>query len=181
MDIGKNIKYYRQNLNLTQKELANKSGLSEISIRKYENNDRKPKYENLKKIAIALNISPTDIDPSFVVEPFKSPFKENDVVDLIKSNLGDDAKKIPSSDLYNLYNELFTVFKESLKPAIISQILKKTINKTTSNNIDIDLNEDILNELTNFFIANNLNENNLTFKFDPSSNKLYMDFKIDNK
>lgn len=57
MDIGSNIKRIRENRNMTQKELADTAGISEISIRKYEANDRKPKYENLEKIAKALRVS----------------------------------------------------------------------------------------------------------------------------
>lgn len=52
--IGQKIKELRIKQNMTQKELAAKSGLSEITIRKYESNERKPKIENIRNIAIAL-------------------------------------------------------------------------------------------------------------------------------
>ena len=61
MIIGNKIKEIRKKQGLTQKELANLTGLSEISIRKYENNNRKPKIENIKKIANALNVDVFDI------------------------------------------------------------------------------------------------------------------------
>lgn len=57
MTIGEKIRKARKSKGLTQKELAEISGLSEISIRKYENGDRHPKSDQLKKISSALDIS----------------------------------------------------------------------------------------------------------------------------
>lgn len=56
-NIGQRIKELRIKQNMTQKELAEKSGLSEITIRKYESNERKPKIENIRNIAAALKVS----------------------------------------------------------------------------------------------------------------------------
>lgn len=58
MSLGNDIQKYRKEKKLTQLELAKRAGLSEISIRKYENGDRKPKIEAVQKIAEALDISP---------------------------------------------------------------------------------------------------------------------------
>ena len=58
MSLGNDIQKYRKDKKLTQLELAKRAGLSEISIRKYENGDRKPKIETVQKIAEALDISP---------------------------------------------------------------------------------------------------------------------------
>lgn len=46
---GNLIRVYRKSNKMTIKELAAKSGVSEISIRSYENNKRNPKYETLEK------------------------------------------------------------------------------------------------------------------------------------
>lgn len=54
MTIGQKIKAIRKNAGLTQKELAQKMGLSFQSIAQWENDLRKPKIETLKKIADAL-------------------------------------------------------------------------------------------------------------------------------
>lgn len=54
MTIGQKIKATRKNAGLTQKELAQKMGLSFQSIAQWENDLRKPKIETLKKIADAL-------------------------------------------------------------------------------------------------------------------------------
>lgn len=56
MNYGDSIKNARKKAGLTQKELAEKAGLAEITIRQYETNKREPRSESLKKIATALEI-----------------------------------------------------------------------------------------------------------------------------
>lgn len=58
---GNLIRVYRKRNKMTIKELAEKSGVSEISIRSYENNKRNPKYETLEKIADVLGIPVSEI------------------------------------------------------------------------------------------------------------------------
>ena len=55
--LGKKIKLYRKYKSLTQKQLADKIGVSEITIRRYESNQKEPKHNTLIKIAEALDIS----------------------------------------------------------------------------------------------------------------------------
>jgi repressor LexA len=50
------IQQLRKERRMSQAELARKAGISEISIRKYENGDRKPKIETLQRIANALDV-----------------------------------------------------------------------------------------------------------------------------
>ena len=57
MDVGKKIKRYRTSLALTQKELAQRSGMSEPAIRNYELGNRTPSDKQLEKIAGALGVS----------------------------------------------------------------------------------------------------------------------------
>ena len=59
--IGEKIRKVRKAAHLTQKELAKLSGIAEITIRKYENNERNPKKEQIEKIAKALNMNPFEI------------------------------------------------------------------------------------------------------------------------
>lgn len=56
MNIGENIKKYRKLRNITQKQLAKDIDKSEITIRKYENNDTNPPLNIIYKIADALNV-----------------------------------------------------------------------------------------------------------------------------
>ena len=57
MDVGKKIKRFRTAFGLSQKELAQRSGMSEPAIRNYELGNRTPSEKQLKKIAEALGIS----------------------------------------------------------------------------------------------------------------------------
>lgn len=61
MGLNRAIQTYRMNLGMTQKELAIKAHLAEITIRKYESGERYPKTEQLKKIADALSVSVKDL------------------------------------------------------------------------------------------------------------------------
>lgn len=63
--IGNRIKDLRKQRGWSQRRLANESGLSEGSIRKYENGERNAKYENIQKICNALE---TDIKTMFVTD-----------------------------------------------------------------------------------------------------------------
>ena len=57
MTIGDKIRIMRREQKLTQKQLAGKAGVAEISIRNYENGKRQPKIEQMRKIAFALGLS----------------------------------------------------------------------------------------------------------------------------
>ena len=56
MEIGDKIRKYRKQQGLTQKKLAELSGLNEVTIRSYEANKYKPKLNNLRKIAKVLGV-----------------------------------------------------------------------------------------------------------------------------
>ncbi|MBU5308525.1 helix-turn-helix transcriptional regulator [Clostridioides mangenotii] len=58
LSIGKNIKYYRKELGITQKELAERIGKSTITVRKYESDDIIVPIDVLYKIAKALETPP---------------------------------------------------------------------------------------------------------------------------
>ncbi len=61
MSIGNNIKIARSAAGLTQKELAFKCDVAEITIRQYETDKREPKYETLERIAKALDVPTVDL------------------------------------------------------------------------------------------------------------------------
>ena len=61
MQICENIKRLRENRNLTQKELAKLSGISEGMIKQYETNVRTPKQDKINQIASALGVDVTEI------------------------------------------------------------------------------------------------------------------------
>lgn len=62
LKVGDRIRYQRELRNLSRKELSEKSGVAEVSIAQYELDKRKPRIEQLTKIANALNV-----DVSFLI------------------------------------------------------------------------------------------------------------------
>ena len=62
--IGSKIREARKAANITQQQLADKSGIIVTTIRKYEIGKQNPKTQNLEKIAAALNISPSELMPN---------------------------------------------------------------------------------------------------------------------
>lgn len=57
MKIGKKIKFFRKKSNITQKELAEKIGVSASTVTKYENDSLEANYETLLKICDELDIN----------------------------------------------------------------------------------------------------------------------------
>ncbi|MBM6717927.1 helix-turn-helix transcriptional regulator [Gemmiger formicilis] len=61
MTIGQNIKLARKKAGLTQKQLAEKSGIATITLQQYERGVREPKLETIAKIARSLNLYASDL------------------------------------------------------------------------------------------------------------------------
>ena len=61
MATGEKIKIARKKAGLTQKALAQKTGLATGTIQQYEYGDYKPKIEQLRKIAAALGVYISDL------------------------------------------------------------------------------------------------------------------------
>lgn len=61
MGIGERIKYFRKERRWTQNELADRSAIHPVSIRKYETNKMEPMPPQIERIADALNVSYTAI------------------------------------------------------------------------------------------------------------------------
>lgn len=55
--LGERIRYYRKRKGMTQKELAERCGITEPAIRNYELDNRIPGYEMLNTIAWALDVN----------------------------------------------------------------------------------------------------------------------------
>ena len=75
LNVGENIKKYRKNSNLTQKQLAEKIGVTVVTIQNYENSRREPSFEVLCKMADIFDI---DVRDFFATEinGFKIFYKE---------------------------------------------------------------------------------------------------------
>lgn len=99
------IKKLRLNLNLTQKELAEKSSLSESSIKSYESGTRNPKVEALEKISAALNCDSFDLiyPEENRIENDKNERRESifNAIKVIASLSNIDMKRMISDPLYD--------------------------------------------------------------------------------
>lgn len=61
MTTGKTIRKLRKEKGITQKKLSELTGIAEITIRQYEAEKYSPKYQQVERIASALNVHPADI------------------------------------------------------------------------------------------------------------------------
>ena len=61
MNIGKRIKEIRVKNNVTQRELAEKLGLTLNTVSRYETGERRPRIDTVIKIAKALDVEPSDL------------------------------------------------------------------------------------------------------------------------
>lgn len=77
---SRKIKKLREKRQLTQKQLAELSGISESALRSYELGDRKPKKEVLEHIAKALRVRPEYLSTPDPIGVFLRPSGERRAV-----------------------------------------------------------------------------------------------------
>lgn len=78
MSIGENIKRLRKEKNITQKELGERmGGISQQQIGQWENGNKYPKLETIRKIAAALQVTIGELNPEW--EEFSRTDIENDL------------------------------------------------------------------------------------------------------
>lgn len=68
MDIGQKIKELRKKQGMSQKDLADKLGITPVLISQYENGKRNPKLETLQKIADALEVDISELSDSLNIK-----------------------------------------------------------------------------------------------------------------
>jgi transcriptional regulator with XRE-family HTH domain len=90
MTIGEKIQQLRKEKEITQKELAEKLGLAEITIRQYETNKREPKIATLSKIAkilgTGLETFLTDDEQSLFEDMANLYLKSDSNINFLKSS-----------------------------------------------------------------------------------------------
>lgn len=70
--IGRNIKKHRKLQGITQDELAKRSNVSVMSIRRYESGERIPNENTIERIAKALKVRPVDLRAKSIEDLVKS-------------------------------------------------------------------------------------------------------------
>ena len=83
MTVGERIKAARKKAGMTQKELADKLGIPYQGISQYERGIRNPKIATVKKIAEALQVSPSELIPGEILASY-------DAFEVLASDIRDD-------------------------------------------------------------------------------------------
>ena len=96
--IGDTIKKYRKALNISQRELGRRVGISGQMVSKIENNLSQPSIETFNKIATALGVTVNDLI-------------KNDTIDI--TNMNDD-EKLSSKTIPGLFEEMCNVMCNEL-------------------------------------------------------------------
>ena len=71
MEFGARLKEIRTSLNISQKELSEKTGLTLRTIQRIENNEVKPSLYSMKVISEALEITSSEIIEKFDIKPYE--------------------------------------------------------------------------------------------------------------
>lgn len=135
MSTGENIRKIRKQKGLTQKKLAELTGLNEVTIRSYELGKFNPKLESMKKIADALGVTVGDLDDYSTMlqdkedalnlqqrlNEFLAKILESDIPE---ENKKDNVKKI-NELLESIKNLASTIDIAILKDKEMSQALKE--------------------------------------------------------
>ena len=94
MTIGENIKTVRKQKGLTQKQLAERTGLATITIQQYEADKYEPRPDNIIRIAKVLEVAPYEIGGSLLwdeLSDLETLQKESKVFELIISLYGQET------------------------------------------------------------------------------------------
>lgn len=91
--VGQRIRNLRKEKGLTQKGLAEKVGVNEVTIRSYEADKFKPKTENLKKIAIALDTDIYELSPELKI-------RNSTIIEIINNRQYDKTSHINVLKMY---------------------------------------------------------------------------------
>ena len=158
MNTGEKIKYFRLARNMTQEQLAQEADISFSTLRKYEANERNPKYEQLSKIAAALEISVNifmDFDIESVSDLLSILFKMESQADLeitttkeSDPSLSDDTLFLHFKNEYiNSILRMYHLSVEDIKDMDIQQqekALAEIQNRLLDNPISTDSKKSVL-------------------------------------
>ncbi|MCD8356118.1 MAG: helix-turn-helix domain-containing protein [Clostridia bacterium] len=115
MEVGKKIHDIRKSKKMSQAELAEKAGISLMSIRRYEKGDRAPNTEQLAKIAAALGVFVVDIVDNAYFDNL--PMKE---IDFINPNANPETLR--ARKLRNRMNAAFDRMNETGQQAAAERV-----------------------------------------------------------
>lgn len=100
MSISKNLKALRKQKGITQQGLADKAGISKMSLSRYEKGDRIPTIKILEKLALALDV---DVDEIYdkVIVPQNEWSEDLDAVAIFSTQAMKDENRQKIAKLLN--------------------------------------------------------------------------------
>lgn len=130
MDLGNKIKEIRKKNKLTQKEFAKRIDVSEISIRKYEANQRNPSLKILAKISKEFNIDLSKLNPNNEYNDVLKEYIEDTLnsEDLLKEFLKSNTMQEECGYEYNSLlfqfdiDDLYLYFQDMLRIKIAKEL-----------------------------------------------------------
>jgi transcriptional regulator with XRE-family HTH domain len=208
-EIGKRIKYYRLSKELSRNNLVDELGISIHTLAKYEQGQREPNIETLKKIATALDVSIDKLLGNEEVEKikFKDDFDINIFDTQVIKYINDLKQKLkntyPSVEINNtlvIQNMIINIIaKDSAKSAagmlptrvlnefgigdgelVTGQELYNTLYSTYYRKYNKER-KSLLRETVSFILENRMNDekNNLTDKEIDTLKEYYEGFSAD--
>ncbi len=113
MEFGERLKEFRTSLNCSQKELAEKTGLTLRTIQRIENNEVKPSLYSLKVIGEALKTDFSEFSKLSEAKPYEF-------------NL-----TIKITDMYQLFSDIKTLIKNNWKILLLIVVIIYAISNYT--------------------------------------------------
>jgi transcriptional regulator with XRE-family HTH domain len=124
MFVGEKIKIIRERKGITQKELAEKSNISNIYLSNLENGIKNnPSNKLLNKIADVLNVTIDELNND---EDYKRTF-EDIIAEILKINNEDGIKTPNSASILSLIQEKILIDKNYKIPKELVNILEDAI------------------------------------------------------
>ncbi|WP_105205394.1 helix-turn-helix domain-containing protein [Neobittarella massiliensis] len=121
-DLGKHIKKLRASKHMTQAQLSDKAGISVMSLRRYENGDRKPSIDILRKIAAALGTNHLELLGLTVGAPIEiNTSNDNDFEKMSPDNIRDSYGRIADRVIRAAVNTGGSINDDTVEAMLILQ------------------------------------------------------------
>lgn len=168
--IGENVSKFRKRMNISQRELGRRTGISGQMVSKIENNLSQPSIETLNKIATALGVTINDLlteddKQILILEDFK-----NTLINMAKEK----PCEVYSNDKLNFLINLSKLCDKKTQEKF-NKIIEKFPNLNPLPN-EYKINEPLYNELNAEFVQPMFNE--LIKAFEIQLNKNIENHKI---
>ena len=127
--IGQRMRDIRESKGMTQKQVADKCGMADSAIRRYEAGGANPKLKTLLRIAGALGVSITDLLD--VSDEYRLPAAK---LEKVLSKLDEKIKSSEDEEevrqLRNIYDGTYDALNDKILPALVKEQAQKILSQT---------------------------------------------------